>query len=557
VDTNTASTTFQVVVRNVDNDAPVLGTIANQTTDRDQALVINVPVSDPDTALSDLVFFSSTAGTALVQSMQFNLTSSNTVSLTITPRPGATGTDTVTVSVSDGESVSRTSFTFTVRAGGPEIEPIANVQTAEDVNVTVRVNVTDEDTPLSQLVITGESSNSNLVTVAVQNTGTQVLATLNLVRNQFGPATITIRASDGTNVTTRSFQLVVIDVADPPVLAPIADTNVATGTTTVTVPLNVTDEDTPLTSLSFLSSTAGTDIVQSVTFNVTSTSAAAVITLRANASGTEAVTFTVTDGDSVVRDTFNLTVGGQQPGQPATLNVARTGTNITINVTGTAGATYVVEGTTNFTAWSTVRIIRIEQDGSNAVVIPASGRYQFFRVRSVASSDSLADVTQPGDAIVLVNGTNDGDTSAAAPPANEGVIRAIDNVGQKYLNFLDLGSGFTVTPSIGETVLVGLTLWQANDAPERDPASYRVEGANNFDGTNGTFTLISEGPVTLGTNRNAGGFTTPLTGTNFTTVSFPNSTPYTSYRITFPTLRNAATANSMQIAEVDLIGQVR
>jgi hypothetical protein len=174
----------------------------------------------------------------------------------------------------------------------------------------------------------------------------------------------------------------------------------------------------------------------------------------------------------------------------------------------------------------------------------------------VRPGDTIADVTSPADALVLVNGTNDaGDTAAGAPPAAEGVDRVIDNTPQKYLNFLDLGSGFIVTPTVGTTVVTGLRFWPANDAPERDPASYKLEGSSGV-GTNGTFTLISEGPVTLSTNRNTGGTAVFLGGTNFQDVAVVNSIGYTSYRITFPTLRNAATANSMQIAEVDLIGRL-
>ncbi len=96
---------------------------------------------------------------------------------------------------------------------------------------------------------------------------------------------------------------------------------------------------------------------------------------------------------------------------------------------------------------------------------------------------------RPGDSIQLVNGVNDGDGNADPPPGAEGVERAVDDFTQKYLNFLDLGSGFIVTPSVGSTTLGGLRFYTANDAIERDPASYLLEGSNN--GTD--FTLISEG----------------------------------------------------------------
>jgi hypothetical protein len=122
------------------------------------------------------------------------------------------------------------------------------------------------------------------------------------------------------------------------------------------------------------------------------------------------------------------------------------------------------------------------------------------------------DVTSPGDVIVLVNGVNDGDGNEGPPPGAENVENAINNVTQKYLNFLDLGSGFTVTPSVGATVLSGVRVYTANDAVARDPASYRLEGSNA--GPDGPFTLISEGPLALPDERNPGG-QVPIDGTQF------------------------------------------
>ncbi len=69
--------------------------------------------------------------------------------------------------------------------------------------------------------------------------------------------------------------------------------------------------------------------------------------------------------------------------------------------------------------------------------------------------------------------------------------------------------------------------------------------------------MISSGSLALPEGRNAGGNipVDPATHHN-QTVLFANSAWYTSYRITFPTLKDAAAANSMQIAEVQLLGTV-
>jgi PEP-CTERM motif len=165
---------------------------------------------------------------------------------------------------------------------------------------------------------------------------------------------------------------------------------------------------------------------------------------------------------------------------------------------------------------------------------------------------TLDDVTLPGDPIVIVNGVNDTDTAAGPPPATEGVANAIDNTTNKYLNFLDYGSGFIVTPSQGISNVKAIRLYSANDAPARDPASFIIEGAAS---PNGPFTLIYGQNVQLGARNPAGQPINPNTQ-NFVDVSFPNTANYATYRVTFPTLSNAGSDVGMQIAEVELLGTI-
>lgn len=95
----------------------------------------------------------------------------------------------------------------------------------------------------------------------------------------------------------------------------------------------------------------------------------------------------------------------------------------------------------------------------------------------------------------------------------------------------------TITPS-GNLPIRALTLISAEDAPERDPASFVLEGS-----TNGvTFTPIASNAVPAFPTRHfIQSF--PLPGTNQFSV----------YRLLFPTVSNAPAANSMQIAEVELL----
>src|SRR5438034_2398199 len=94
----------------------------------------------------------------------------------------------------------------------------------------------------------------------------------------------------------------------------------------------------------------------------------------------------------------------------------------------------------------------------------------------------LTDITQPGDPIVATSNNS---------PGSEGVANAIDNAPTKYLNFDKVNTGFTVTPSVGGTLVSGITLTSANDAPDRDPATYNLQGS--LDGI--AFFDISSGTV--------------------------------------------------------------
>jgi hypothetical protein len=143
------------------------------------------------------------------------------------------------------------------------------------------------------------------------------------------------------------------------------------------------------------------------------------------------------------------------------------------------------------------------------------------------------DVTQPGDFIIPTSSNS---------PGNETSENAIDNTSTtKYLNFDKLDAGFTVTPSAGDTVVIGLRLTSANDAPDRDPTSFVLSGSR--DGN--SFTEIARGTIP------------DFTARFFTVeVAFSNPAPYLHYRLLFPTVRNATSANSVQISEVELLGYV-
>ncbi|HYG26421.1 MAG TPA: hypothetical protein VD906_05905, partial [Caulobacteraceae bacterium] len=208
--------------------------------------------------------------------------------------------------------------------------------------------------------------------------------------------------------------------------------------------------------------------------------------------------------------------------------------------------------------WGVNRLIPLTDAGGNLVAVPLNGaqtiRYTIgggdfdYLVFTPGTARQVAqDITSPDDLIEGFGGTW---------PGGENPTNAFNNNSTKYLNFgVDPTSapfvgpvGVTITPAVGGTVVTGIRFYTANDAPERDPADYVLEGSN--DGN--TFTQISAGALNLPTTRTPAN-QNMLNGPR-QEVTFANDTAYATYRITINNVRDNAAANSMQIGEIELLG---
>lgn len=140
-------------------------------------------------------------------------------------------------------------------------------------------------------------------------------------------------------------------------------------------------------------------------------------------------------------------------------------------------------------------------------------------------------------------------------PANESPDKAVDgDANTKFLIFQGSNAGLIITPPAGPATYNRLALTTANDAPERDPASYKIYGSTTALPTSGniaisSLTLIQEGTLALTDVRNNG---TTVAGPGI--VQFNNTTPYASYLVVFPRVKDTPASNTTltQIAEVKL-----
>jgi glucose/arabinose dehydrogenase len=177
-----------------------------------------------------------------------------------------------------------------------------------------------------------------------------------------------------------------------------------------------------------------------------------------------------------------------------------------------------------------------------------------------------ASIITPGDFIIAIDAEG-----GSASPFDETVANAIDGTLAKYLNFgfrlgvpqqqnSELNTGFIVTPSIGSSIVKSFQITTANDAVERDPTAWQLFGRNgaisstdHSTGTAESWMLIGSGSVALpGTLPNGGG--DDFRNTLGPIVNVSNNTAYTSYKMLFTGVKSAATANSMQIAEIQFFG---
>ena len=137
------------------------------------------------------------------------------------------------------------------------------------------------------------------------------------------------------------------------------------------------------------------------------------------------------------------------------------------------------------------------------------------------------DLSRPSDPIKGTSGNS---------PQKERPLLAIDDQpATKYLNFDGAGSGLEI--KVQNTIVNGITITSANDAPERDPKSFVLSGSN--DGK--SFVEIASGSIPVSRGRG-----------KLKTMRFPNGKSFSTYRVVFPELVGDGKI-PVQIAEFELL----
>ena len=322
----TASTAFSFTVNSV-NDAPIISSFANQTTNEDTPVVIGFTISDVDDVVSCTTSMSATStNTALipVANVVFGGTAPNCTA-TVSPVADGFGVSNLTLTVTDtGTPVltASTAFSFTVNSvnDAPIISAVANQTTPEDTPVVINFTISDVDNVLScSTSMSAASTNTALIPLAnvvFGGTAPNCTATVSPAANGFGISNLTLTVTDtGTPVLTAStaFSFTVTSVNDAPILSAIGN-QTTNEDTPLAINFTITDVDDVLscaTSLTAGSSNIALVPVANVVFSGTVPNCTATVTPVSNAFGVSNLTITVTDtGTPVLTDfeTFSFTV---------------------------------------------------------------------------------------------------------------------------------------------------------------------------------------------------------------------------------------------------------
>ena len=319
------SSTAQIAVTvTAVNDPPTISNIGDASVNQGAPtppVVAGFTIGDIDSTLSCASVTAMSSNTSLVPNANLVVTgTAPSCTLTATPVTPLQGTTTISVTVSDGTLTANDTFVLTVNPpDAPTVSDIPNQSIAEDTTLAPVAFTVGDDTPLSSLVVTAQSSDQTLVpngALVLAGSGASRTIAATPVANRNGETTITITVRDGTNLEAQdSFVLTVTRVNDTPTLAAIGPQSTSEDTARdVVLTLGDVDlADAPADELAVAVTSSNATLVPNAPANLQVLGSGTTRTLRItpapDQSGNAQITVTVTDAAlASAQRVFTLTV---------------------------------------------------------------------------------------------------------------------------------------------------------------------------------------------------------------------------------------------------------
>ena len=317
-DNNKVIRSFTITVNPV-NQPPTLSPIANLALDSNagqQVVQLSGISSGLGDAVQSLAITATSSNPAIVPNPIVNYASPSTTGTIVFTPANTSGSAIITVTVNDGQSANSTfsrSFVVTVNLANqaPTLASIADLTIDEDTGIqTVTLTgITTGSTLENQVLkVTAVSSNPEIIPnpiVSYFSPGTVGGLTFVPVANAFGTATITVTVDDGyaiNNTVTRSFQVKVLPLNDPPSLNTIGNITINENAGAQVINLvGISAGANEVQALTLTATSSDPSIIPNPTVKYVNPSSGGTLTFTpaANAFGSATITVTVNDGESV------------------------------------------------------------------------------------------------------------------------------------------------------------------------------------------------------------------------------------------------------------------
>jgi probable HAF family extracellular repeat protein len=209
-----AASSFGLTVLPV-NDPPVLAPMTNHIVTRGQNFNQFIVATDVDTPAASLLYSASSSNPDLVSGYVDFCQQQNCVSLSSSG--GQSGTAIITVGVTDGASTNFTAFQVTVN-NPPTIAAIPDQSTYRNFpTAPIVITLADVDDPVASAVLTASSSNQAVVDdngFTFSGPGANRTLVITPLGGRVGQTMITVTARDTFGSSSRTFQMVVEQIAD-------------------------------------------------------------------------------------------------------------------------------------------------------------------------------------------------------------------------------------------------------------------------------------------------------------------------------------------------------
>ncbi|MEO8426833.1 MAG: hypothetical protein ABI651_06950, partial [Verrucomicrobiota bacterium] len=337
----------------------------------DQTIIVNrstalLPfvVTGPVPQDTNLAVFATASNTNLVPNGNILIAGNGTSrTVTITPATNQTGSTVVLVTAVDecGQSAG-SSFMLTVNpTNTPPTISLLSTFLAFPLNsatgASTPFTVFDLETPADALIITANSSNTNLVpntAIVFGGSGTNRTVTVTAATNNVGCSKITIIVTDTDGATASALVRVLVGLGSyGPYISPIGDRGMIMNTTPLTISLAVDDCDTPPDLLMVSGTSSNTALVPDASIVISGgTNRLMTITPATNQTGTTTITVTVRDTDGNITPTsFGLTVLSE-----IRLNAQSilAGGALQLRLTGFTGQGALIQSSTDLKSWQSI-----------------------------------------------------------------------------------------------------------------------------------------------------------------------------------------------------------